>query len=121
MKILFVDDDAIHREYMQALLTTSEVEVQTAINGRDALSLIDAHSFDLILTDIQMPVMNGIEMTREIRAAGNSIPIIAITAHESEEFLEEFNDAGIDEVVIKPLIDIDDFYTKCEALIARKS
>jgi CheY-like chemotaxis protein len=77
--------------------------VTVANNGEEAVELSKSHSFDLILMDMQMPVMDGIEATREIRAAGNTIPIIALTANVMQAHRDAFNAAGCDDFLGKPI------------------
>jgi CheY-like chemotaxis protein len=79
------------------------VTVTVANNGEEAVELSKSHSFDLILMDMQMPVMDGIEATREIRAAGNTIPIIALTANVMQAHRDAFNAAGCDDFLGKPI------------------
>jgi CheY-like chemotaxis protein len=78
-----------------------------ASNGLEALAALDAESFDLILMDIQMPEMDGLEATREIRThekmSGRHIPIIAMTAHALEGDRELFLSVGMDYYIAKPI------------------
>lgn len=101
--ILLVDDDRMSQVYLRHILEGRGLTVSTADNGQLALDELDKKHFDAILMDIQMPVMDGVETTRRIRAANNSfseIPIIAIT---SEEYKEHFLTSGMDEFLSKPV------------------
>jgi len=79
--ILVVDDIASIREFCQLALTSTEWDVVTASDGREALTIIDAIRFDLVLLDLGLPDMNGLEVCKQIKAkeSTNQIPIIAFT------------------------------------------
>ena len=77
--------------------------VETAIDGRDALDKALKNSYDVILMDVQMPIMNGYESARAIRAAGNTTPILAMTANAMPEDIKAARDAGMDDHIAKPL------------------
>ena len=78
--------------------------VKSAINGEQAINYVKDESFDLILMDIEMPIMGGLEATPIIREMqnGKAIPIIALTAHSIPEKIEEFMHAGMNGYIIKP-------------------
>lgn len=71
-------------------------------NGQEALDKVKVEDFDLILMDINMPVMNGSEATLAIRQFNQTIPIIALTASDVMEIKEEYNDIGYNDVITKP-------------------
>ena len=71
-------------------------------DGLEALKILDSKSYDLILMDINMPVMNGFETTRRIRARGITTPVVALTAFDKEEITEESISSGINDIIIKP-------------------
>ena len=101
--ILLVDDDIMSQIYLRHILEGNGLTVSTADNGQQALDALDKTHFDAILMDIQMPVMDGLETTRRIRAADTSfseIPIIAVT---SEEYEEHFLASGMNEYLSKPV------------------
>jgi two-component system sensor histidine kinase EvgS len=101
--ILLVDDDRMSQIYLRHILEGNGLTVSTADNGQQALDQLDKTHFDAVLMDIQMPVMDGLEATRRIRASTNSfseIPIIAIT---SEEYQDHFLTSGMDEYLSKPV------------------
>ena len=107
LKVLVVDDNRVNQKVATYHLESKGHRVEVAENGRMALELIDGGGFDLILMDIQMPVMDGIEATREIRRAeqskGSHIPIIATTARALKGDSEECLDAGMDDYISKPI------------------
>lgn len=105
-KVLLVDDDSITRFYVQSILEDLETDVAVAENGQQALEQLHKAEFDCILLDIQMPVMDGVELTRRIRALNNNlrdIHIIAMTAYAMEEDKEHFLEAGMDDYLAKPV------------------
>ena len=77
--------------------------VTTADNGKIAIELATAHHFDLILMDMQMPETNGIEATKILRAAGNNVPIVALTANVMQKHRDAFNEAGCNGFLEKPI------------------
>ena len=87
------------------LLQVLGAECDTAGNGQAALEKLDGGNYDLVLMDCQMPVMDGFEATREIRALGGDtprVPIVAVTAYGLSGSLQDFLDAGFDDVIAKP-------------------
>ena len=101
--VLIAEDTPELQLLERRILEGVGVTVTVANNGEEAVELSKSHSFDLILMDMQMPVMDGIEATREIRAAGNTIPIIALTANVMQAHRDAFNAAGCDDFLGKPI------------------
>jgi PAS domain S-box-containing protein len=103
-RLLLVEDNETNRIVAADLLEAMGFQVTLAGNGAEAvaLALAPEAAFDLILMDIQMPVMDGLEATGRIRAAGRSLPIIAMTAHALESERQKCLDAGMDDHVAKP-------------------
>ncbi len=115
LNILVAEDDPMNQIFIKNLLTKEGHNVSMAKNGREAVELVQEHSFDCVLMDIQMPVMTGVEATREIRNLGGNgsirnvqIPIIAVTAHTQPGDREKFLDAGMDDYLGKP-VSLEDF------------
>lgn len=110
MKILVAEDNALNLEIVTYLLEEEGVTVTSAENGKEACRIFlesDPDTFDLILMDIMMPVMNGLEATRYIRDSGHpdalSIPIIAMTANAFADDVQKSRQAGMNEHLAKPL------------------
>jgi signal transduction histidine kinase/DNA-binding response OmpR family regulator len=107
LKILLAEDNAINRKLAEALLQKKGWSVVTVMNGKEALERLKNESFDLILMDVQMPVMDGFVATNKIRqdeaSTGNRIPIIAMTAHAMKGDREKCMEAGMDDYVSKPM------------------
>ncbi len=102
--ILVIEDQEDNRRIMRDLLTSSGYEVLEAVNGAEGVTAAETHRPDLILMDIQLPVMDGYEATRQIRAkpALQKIPIIAVTSYAlSGDDIKAF-EVGCDAYVAKP-------------------
>ncbi len=105
-RILVAEDSAINRELARELLQEVGLDVDIASNGQEALDKARATDYDLILMDIQMPVMDGIEATRAIRALpgfAGATPILAISAHAADQKRVACGLAGMNDVLDKPV------------------
>lgn len=104
-KILVVEDDEVNLMIAEHVLTKEGLHVKTVNNGEEAIEIVKVEPFDMILMDIEMPIMDGLEATPLIRQLenGKSIPIIALTAHHMPEKIQEFREAGMDDYIIKPI------------------
>ncbi|HUV50547.1 MAG TPA: response regulator [Anaerolineae bacterium] len=108
LRILLVDDSKNNQEVAKGILAIRNYLVVTADNGKEAFELLKKEEFDLVLMDIRMPVMDGLETTRIIRepqfnVLNPSIPIIAMTAYALKEDRQRFLDAGMDDYISKPI------------------
>jgi len=106
--VLVVDDNLVNLQVAKAMLIKIGCEVEVAKNGREALERIDLNRFDLVFMDCQMPVVDGLEATREIRRREHEnnlerMPIIAMTAHAMKEHRENSLAAGMDDHMTKPM------------------
>ncbi len=104
-RILLAEDNDINKMIVLEMLEETGVDIDVAVNGVDALEQLQRQHYDLILMDIQMPIMDGYEATRKIRALGDryeSIPIVAMTAHALEGDSNKSLEAGMDYHVSKP-------------------
>ncbi|TVR72321.1 MAG: PAS domain S-box protein [Spirochaetaceae bacterium] len=101
--ILIVEDNEINREVAQLLLKKTGARIRTAENGVEALEAVRAESPDLILMDLQMPVMDGFEATRVLREEGYTGPIIALSAAVMDNDRREARQAGMDAHIGKPI------------------
>ena len=105
--ILLVEDNEINLEIMYSQLSSLNYKVDTAVNGKDALGKFQQNNYDVILTDIEMPEMNGYELTAAIRQSEErlktSIPILAITASEFDLNEERAKSLGFSGYMLKPL------------------
>jgi|GEM_PF-174763 len=103
--VLLVEDNDLNRELATELLVDLGIKVTIAENGRDAVDMVDTRTFDLILMDIQMPVMDGLTATKLIRADSRfaALPIIAMTAHAMTGDRERSLNAGMSDHLTKPV------------------
>ena len=107
LSVLLAEDNVVNQRVAAALLSTLGHRVTVCGNGREAVQHVAAGQFDLVLMDIQMPVLDGLAATAEIRAlpdpAKASIPILAISANVREDDVARYNEGGIHFVLSKPL------------------
>ncbi len=103
-RILVVEDQEDNRQIIRDMLSTSDYQITEAENGEEALAAVTKQRPDLILIDIQMPILDGYEATRRIKAdpALRSIPIIAITSYALSGDEQKARAAGCDDYVPKP-------------------
>jgi signal transduction histidine kinase len=102
LKILVVEDNKINQMVTKKLLDKSEHACKIAENGLEAIQLVEKYKFDLILMDIHMPVLNGFDASKKIRELGIITPIIALTASDKNEIINEMAINGINDVLVKP-------------------
>ncbi len=105
VRILVADDNEINREVAVELLTKSGAAVQEAANGQDAVDRVFRERFDLVLMDIQMPLMDGLEATREIRSAAKfqQLPVVAMSANAFADERSRAYAAGMNDYIVKPV------------------
>jgi CheY-like chemotaxis protein len=102
-RILIVEDNAINRQVATELLEQSAFVVESVTNGQEAVDRLQQADFDCVLMDIQMPVMDGYEAVRRLVAAGERVPIIALTAHAMPGDREKCVEAGCHDYLCKPV------------------
>lgn len=103
MKLLLVEDDLDLQEQIKIFLSRFFGRVDTANNGVEALLRYNEHHYDLILTDLTMPIMGGTELSKKIHEINNSQRIIVLSAHSESENLIELINIGIDSFLLKPV------------------
>ncbi|EPR44097.1 PAS/PAC sensor hybrid histidine kinase [Desulfovibrio sp. X2] len=108
VRVLLVEDNAVNQIYATEILQQAGHTVVPVNNGRTAIALLASSDFDVVFMDIQMPDMDGLEVTRLVRngegkARNPRVPIIAMTAHAMQGDRERFLEAGMDDYVSKPM------------------
>ncbi len=108
LRVLLVEDNVVNQNLARMMLKSYGHDVKVAANGEEALSMFEVFPFDLVLMDVQMPVMDGLQATREIRllegsAGGDRTPILALTAHALKGDRERCLESGMDGYLTKPL------------------
>jgi two-component system sensor histidine kinase EvgS len=103
LRILVVDDNHANQTLLRQQLKYLGHEVSVRSNGLEALRAVGSHHFDLVITDCQMPTMDGFELTRRLRARGHELPIWGFTAHALPRERELCLAAGMDECLFKPI------------------
>ena len=107
LRILLAEDNPISQKITSKLLESKGHCVTAVVNGRQVLDLLDRGEFDIVLMDIQMPLMDGLQCAVEIRSrerkTGGRIPIVAITGHTGNGYERRYSQCGMDEYIVKPL------------------
>ena len=113
-KFLVVEDYYINQKLFKTILENLNIDVEVADNGLQAVELVSEKKYDLILMDIQMPVMNGLDATKKIREMGIKTPVIAVTANALSGEIEKYYEAGMDDCLSKPFkkVDLVKFFNK---------
>jgi diguanylate cyclase (GGDEF)-like protein len=103
LTVLYVEDDEYAIEGLKSILSRKVKTIYTATNGQEGLESYKKFPVDIVLTDIRMPIMDGIEMVREIKKINSNAKTIYISAHNEQDILMQAIDAGADGFVIKPI------------------
>ncbi len=119
-KVLIVDDDQLVRQIVQEILSDENYEIQLAKDGKDALESIHRDQPDIIILDIMMPIMDGLDVSKHLKSNRTtaSIPIIMLTARTSISDKFDGFDAGADEYISKPF-DADVLQKRVKSLLRR--
>jgi two-component system, OmpR family, response regulator MprA len=118
MKVLVVDDDFAIRESLDRSLRANGYGVELADDGAEALRAIDGTSFDVVVLDVLMPGRDGIDVCRTLRAAGNRVPILMLTARETVFDRVAGLEAGADDYLVKPFA-LEELIARLRALVRR--
>ena len=120
-RILLIEDNEMNRDMLSRRLARKEYEVLVAVDGKEGVEMAGSEAPDLILMDMSLPVMDGWEATRQLKASPETkaIPIIALTAHAMSGDREKAMEAGCDDYDTKP-IELPRLLAKMEALLGEK-
>ncbi|MFE0652805.1 response regulator transcription factor [Streptomyces sp. NPDC059534] len=119
-RILIVDDEPAVREALRRSLAFEGYGTQVAVDGLDALGLMEPYAPDLVVLDVQMPRMDGLTAARRIRASGSTVPILMLTARDTVGDRVTGLDAGADDYLVKPF-ELDELFARIRALLRRSS
>lgn len=117
-RILVVEDDAELRELFRQVLEKNGYQVTGAADGMKALDALDNDFYDLIISDIMMPVMDGYELVRQLREAGITIPVMMITAKDAFDDMRQGFLSGTDDYMVKP-VNVNEMVLRVGALLRR--
>lgn len=117
-KILIAEDDRELRQLFQHVLTKNGYTVKGVSDGREALDALDNDYYDLIISDIMMPVMDGYELVRTLRESGNLVPVMMITAKDAFDDMRLGFLSGTDDFMVKP-VNINEMVLRVGALLRR--
>ncbi|MFZ1852310.1 MAG: response regulator [Nitrosomonas sp.] len=104
-RILVTEDNELSQLIVKEILWAAGADVAIAANGKEALEFLNTQSFDCILMDIQMPVMDGLEATEKIRSSSQwvKLPIIALTANTDQQYRDLCQQVGMNDFIAKPV------------------
>lgn len=118
MKILVVDDERAVRDSLRRALELEGYEVDLAVNGADGLTRITEGQPDVVILDVLMPGVDGLEVSRRVRNSGNRVPVLMLTARDEVDDRVAGLDAGADDYVTKPFA-LDELLARVRALLRR--
>ena len=118
LKILIAEDDRDLRQLFSRVLMKNGYTVRGVSNGQEALDVMDNDYYDLIISDIMMPVMDGYELVRLLRDANNTTPVLMITAKDSFDDMRAGFLSGTDDYMVKP-VNVNEMVLRVQALLRR--
>ncbi len=118
LKILIVEDDRELRQLFTHVLLKNGYTVEGVSNGQEGLDAMGSSYFDLIISDVMMPVMDGFEMVRQLREAGSSTPVLMITAKDTFDDMRQGFQSGTDDYMVKP-VNVNEMVLRVGALLRR--
>ena len=106
-RVLIAEDSSVIQNLARKILEFQNYEITSVKNGEQVLQILEQETFDVLLLDINMPVMDGMECVKAVRALGDkkkaNLPVVAITGNAKNYSEEEFKAAGFNDVLVKPL------------------
>jgi YesN/AraC family two-component response regulator len=119
ISLLVAEDDKIVRTLLNAVILKQfpEVTIHLAEDGRVGVELFRKHAPQIVITDVNMPVLDGIQMAREIRSLRAATKIIVVTAYDNSDYYEKFDKIGVEDFIVKP-ITFDKLFAAIEKCLA---
>ncbi|MBE6609395.1 MAG: response regulator transcription factor [Ruminococcaceae bacterium] len=117
-RVLIAEDDMELRTLFERVLTKNGYSVTCASNGKEALSIIESDYYDIVISDIMMPEMDGYAFVRRLRDSGNNIPVLMITAKDAFDDMRMGFISGTDDYMVKP-INVNEMLIRVGALLRR--
>ncbi len=108
-KALIVEDNPINMELVLEILTSYGISADEAVNGEEAVAMVEKETYDLVLMDIELPGMDGVDATKIIKSRHKNLPVLALTSYAMKGDRERFLAAGFDDYIAKP-IDVNCFF-----------
>jgi len=118
-RVLVADDEAALRKVVRDALERADLDVETAADGEEALERFEGSDFALVVTDLAMPRRDGLELVRELRRRGSTVPILVLTVRGEEQEKVRLLDAGADDYVTKPF-GVAELVARAKALMRRR-
>ena len=118
LKILIAEDDRELRQLFSHVLIKNGYSVKGVVNGREALNALENDYFDLIISDIMMPEVDGYDLVHSLREVGNTTPVLMITAKDSFDDMRRGFVCGTDDYMVKP-INVNEMVLRVQALLRR--
>lgn len=118
LKILIAEDDCELRQLFSHVLIKNGYTVKGVADGREALDTMEQSYYDLIISDVMMPVMDGFEFVRQLRESGNSTPVLMITAKDAFDDMRQGFMSGTDDYMVKP-VNVNEMVLRVGALLRR--
>ncbi len=118
LKILIAEDDRELRRLFAHVLMKHSFVVKEVANGQEALDALENEYFDLIISDIMMPVLDGYALVKALREAGNTIPVLMITAKDAFDDMRQGFQSGTDDYMVKP-VNVNEMVLRVQALLRR--
>lgn len=103
LRVLLVEDDDDNRELMAEVLVSAGFEVLAAASGQDGLRTLSDHPVDVVVTDVGMPGMGGLEMARSVKAIAPGVPVVIVTGWAERDDIARARGRDVDAVLIKPV------------------
>ena len=118
LKILIAEDDRELRQLFSHVLNRYGYTVTCVSNGQEALDALDAEFYDMIISDIMMPVMDGYELVQQLREVNNTTPVLMITAKDAFDDMRMGFQSGVDDYMVKP-VNVNEMVLRVQALLRR--